>query len=495
MAPAWQDCWIFRIVDQDTGAALSGVPVTVLDAANRSAGFWVSDADGVVQIPKHEGRRLRLRVGLRTEDTIELDARSLPDEPVPLAAPKGLSSPGEEFASPESTTPGLTAPALTGSGTPPAIGQVIRYTRIGIAPEDSGLIVSPNDSAGDGLMRYGVLFEIEQIWQSLGTEAGDVLYSVSVGPGDEARIAITDSRWRRKGVARERALHIVPRMVANWAVGDGVDAAPLEPLVVTDLNAAAADTVHFLAARTLRAGEALRRRPIGVSEGADAPSNAVIRTVRNTRADGVLTYHVVEPVARYRVIERAPRARPALLVPFRLPNLATREVVRRFGHALRRALLDRELHADLERVLSASEPDRAAERRIFEHITAHLSYYSATIIAAGDPAERFFALAKLKDPEGRPLTDIIENGVVGRVGNYVAFPLRSVDHSTSAWRVALLETTHQRVRVFEEAQITLPVPGVWLRADLSPAQLEREPEAAAEREPGRRTIERRRLGG
>lgn len=491
MVTAWQDSWTFRIVDQDTGAALSGVPVTVLDAANRSAGFWVSDADGVVQIPKHDGRRLRLRVGLRNEDTIELDARSLPDEPIPLAAPKGLSTSPEAPESGERTAPGLTAPATPGASP----GQVIRYTRIGIAPEDAGLIVSPNDSAGDGVMRYGVIFEIDQVWQSLGTEAGDVLYSVSVGPGDEARIAVSDGRWRRKGVSRERALQIVPKMVAAWAVGDGIDAAPLEPLVVTDIPAAAGETVRFLAARTTRATESLRRRPIGVTEGEDAPANAVIRTVRNSRADGVLTYHVVEPVARYRVIERAPRARPALLVPFRLPKLATREVVRRFGHALRRALLDRGLHGDLEQVLGSGAPDPAVEARLFDHITGHLSYYSATIIAAGDAAERFFALAKLRDPEGRPLTDIIENGVVGRVGNYVAFPLRSAEHTTSSWRVALLEAAHERVRVFEEAQVTLPVPGVWLRAELSPAQLEREPETAEERDAGRRTIERRRLGG
>ena len=141
MVSSWQDSWIFRIVDQDTGAALSGVPVTVLDAANRSAGFWVSDADGVVQIPKHDGHRLRLRVGLRNEDTIELDARSLPDDPIPLAAPKGLSS-SEEVAPPaERPTPGPTAPAPA-----PSAGQVMRYTRIGIAPEDAGLIVSPNDT-------------------------------------------------------------------------------------------------------------------------------------------------------------------------------------------------------------------------------------------------------------------------------------------------------------------------------------------------------------
>lgn len=484
MAASWQDHWTFRIVDQDTGAALSGVPVTVLDAGNRSAGFWVSDADGVVQIPKHDGRRLRLRVGLRTEDTIELDARSLSDDPIPLAAPKGLSEEAPADA-PVSAVPAQAS----------LPGQVIRYTRIGIAPEDAGMITSPDESAADGVMRYGVIYEIEQVWQALGTEAGDVLYSVSVGPGDEARLAITDGRWRRKGVARDRALHIVPRMVAAWALGDGVDAAPLEPLVVTDVTAAAADTVHFLATRTLRASESLRRRPIGVSEGDDAAPNAVIRTVRNTRADGVLTYHVVEPVARYRVIERAPRARPALLVPFRLPNLATREVVRRFGHALRRALLDRALHGDLEQVLGSGAPDPAVEGRIFDHIAAHLSYYSATIIAAGDAAERFFALAKLRDPEGRPLTDIIENGVVGRVGNYVAFPLRSVDHTTSAWRVALLEATHERVRVFEEAQVTLPVPGVWLRAELSPAQVQKDPQSTEELDAGRRTVERKRLGG
>ena len=491
MAASWQDSWTFRIVDQDTGAALSGVPVTVLDAANRSAGFWVSDADGVVQIPKHDGSRLRLRVGLRSEDTIELDARSLPDEPVPLAAPKGLSAPEELPAATERTAVGQTAITPSSSA-----GQVIRYTRIGIAPEDAELITAPDESAAGGVMRYGVIYELEQVWQSLGTEAGDVIYSVSVGPGDEAKLAIADNRWRRKSATRDRALFIVPRMVAAWAVGDGVDAAPLEPLVVTDVAASAGETVHFLASRTLRATESLRRRPITVTEENDSSGPAVTRTVRNTRAEGVLTYHVIEPVARYRVIERAPRARPALLVPFRLPNLATREVVRRFGYAIRRALLDRSLHGDLEQVLGSGAPDPAVEQRILDHIAAHLSYYSATIIAAGDAAERFFALAKLRDPEGRPLTDIIENGVVGRVGNYVAFPLRSIDYTTSSWRVALLEEMQDRVRVFEEAQVTLPVPGVWLRAELSPAEVKREPEAAEERDAGRRgTIERKRLGG
>src|SRR5438552_2037695 len=119
-----------------------------------------------------------------------------------------------------------------------------------------------------------------------------------------------------------------------------------------------------------------------------------LRTLRNMRSEGVLTYHFVEPIERHRVIVRTPRFRPALLVPFRLPNIATREVVRRFGHALRRNLLDRNLGPDIDQVLGADAdaPPAAAEQRVYAHIAAHLAYYSATIIAAGDPAERFFAL-------------------------------------------------------------------------------------------------------
>src|SRR6266576_3353199 len=88
---AWQDSWTFRIVDQDTGAAVPGVPVSVLESGGRAGGYWVSDADGLVRIPKHDQPRLRLRVGLRNEEAIEFDARSLPDDPIPLTAPRDLS--------------------------------------------------------------------------------------------------------------------------------------------------------------------------------------------------------------------------------------------------------------------------------------------------------------------------------------------------------------------------------------------------------------------
>lgn len=468
MLTGWQDTWTFRIVDQDTGAAISGAPVTVLDDGGRSAGFWVSDVDGIVRIPKHDRPRLRLRVGLKSEDTIELDARSLPDDPVPLTANGAVDAavPAEPQA-------------------PPAHGQaghVLRFARIGVLPEDQDITAAEATPSAPGFteIRYAVVLEVEQIWQSLGTQAGDLLYSVSLGPGDEMKLAVSDGRWRKKPDSRERPLQIVARMVASPArvLGDGIDAVPLAPFVIPDLQAGAAETVRFLSQRTVRMGETLRRRPLGVSElDADPIPGSSIRTVRNMRSDGVLTYHFIEPVERYRVIVRTPRPRPVLLVPFRLPNIATRDVVRRFGHQLRRALLDRAFLPDMERVLANGEPPADAERRLYGHITSNLAYYSATIIAAGDPADRFFALAKVRDPAGRPLTDVIENVVVGRVGSYVAFPLRSLEYTTPEWRAALADEHVQRLRAFQEATVTLPIPGVWLRAQLSPAQVEAEPAA------------------
>jgi len=110
----WQDCWTFRIVDQDTGAAVPGVPVTVLEHGGRAGGYWVSDPDGLVRIPKHDQPRLRLRVGLRNEEAIELDARSLPDDPIPLTAPRdipvaGAAAPSAPLA-PPAAPPGAGAP-------------------------------------------------------------------------------------------------------------------------------------------------------------------------------------------------------------------------------------------------------------------------------------------------------------------------------------------------------------------------------------------------
>jgi len=500
MATAWQDSWTFRIVDQDTGAAVPGVPVTVLQEGGRGGGYWVSDPDGLVRIPKHDHARLRLRVGLRNEETIELDARSLPDDPIPLTAPRDLSHTGAAAA----TAPAVAAPAPAAA--PPSIlpqpGHLVRFARIGVLPQDREITGAPDGAqiatpAPDPTtMRYGVVLELELIWQSLGPQAGDTLYSVSLGPGDEVKLAVSDGRWRKKPLAHDRPLQIVAKMVGARQLGDGVDAVPLEPCVASDLAGAAVDTVRLLAERTAKMSEALRRRPLGVSEvEGDKPSGSSVRTLRNMRSEGVLTYHFVEPVERYRVIVRTPRLRAALLVPFRLPNIATREVVRRFGYALRRSLLDRSLASDIDQVLGTGEPPAGVEQRLYAHIASHLPYYSATIIAAGDPAERFFALAKLRDPRGRPLTDVIENIVVGRVGNYVAFPLRSDDFTTPEWRTSLTAAATGPARASQEITVTLPIPGVWLRSELFPAQVVAEAggDASAEQKPDTR-LERRKRG-
>jgi hypothetical protein len=488
----WQDSWTFRIVDQDTGAAVPGVPVSVLESGGRSGGYWVSDSDGLVRIPKHDQPRLRLRVGLRNEEPIEFDARSLPDDPIPLTAPRDLSV----AASAAAAAPAASQPPAIPAITPAAQhqpGHIMRFARIGVFPKDQD--IAAESSPDPTSVRYGVLIEIELVWQSLGAEAGATLYSISLGPGEEVKLAISDGRWRKSPDARERPLQIVAKMVGARQIGDGLDAVPLDVCVATDLQSAAADTITLLAERTVRNCEALRRRALGITElNGEKAADATLRTLRNMRSEGVLTYHFVEPIERHRVIVRTPRFRPALLVPFRLPNIATREVVQRFGHALRRNLLDRTLGADFDLVRGPDAVPAAVEQRVYAHIAAHLAYYSATIIAAGDPAERFFALAKLRDPRGHPLTDLIENTVVDRVGNYVAFPLRSVAHTSAAWRSVLTSSEAQPARASQEFIVTLPVPGVWLRSELFPAHLATQNDAGAEEAKPEGRTERRKRG-
>ena len=497
MTSSWHHAWTFRIVDQDTGASVPGVPVTVLQEGGRGGGYWVSDGDGLVRVPKHDYARLRLRVGLRNEETIELDARSLPDDPIPLTAPRDLplARGGTPAVHPD-------APAPDARPVPPTPGHLVRFARIGVLPQDREITGAPDAAhivappPDPTTMRYGVVLELELIWQSLGAQAGDTLYSVSLGPGEEVKVGVSDGRWRKKPIAHDRPLQIVAKMVGTRQLGEGVDAVPLEPCVASDLAAASADTVRLLADRTVKMAEALRRRPLGVTEleGGGDKAQGSVRTLRNMRSEGVLSYDFIEPVERYRVIVRTPRLSACLLVPFRLPNIATRDVVRRFGHALKRSLLERSLAADVDQILGADEPPEAVERRVYAHIAAHLPYYSATIIAAGDPAERFFALAKLRDPRGRPLTDIIENLVMGRVGNYVAFPLRSDDFTTPDLRAALAAAGRAEARPSQEIQVTLPIPGVWLRSELFPAQVAASEGSASERNSDTGRVERRKRG-
>src|SRR5260370_3696567 len=130
-----------------------------------------------------------------------------------------------------------------------------------------------------------------------------------------------------------------------------------------------------------------RRGPVGEGYDPAAPAApGAIRTVRNTTGERLVTFHSCEPLERFKVQVRSPRARPVIFVPFRLPNVATPDVVRRFGYLFRRTLLDRGLLPDLERLLAGDTPSppSGASGRLLEHVAANLLYYSTAIISARD---------------------------------------------------------------------------------------------------------------
>src|SRR5881628_442902 len=487
MASGEKDVWVFRIVHQDTGKPAQGVPVTVLDPGGSPAGYWVSEADGTVAIPRRDVAKVRLRVGLRNEEPIELITATLGAGPIDLAAPTWLPrtpSGGSERAAPPAAPPAPNpSPAATPRSAEPheVPGHVLYFQRLVMfaerAPEGRGATPSPVADffalpSDHSTLRYGVLVELEESWQSLGVQWGELLYSVSLTPGDEARLAVLDGRWRREAEARERPLQILARMVGSSMLGDLVTALrpelQLDPLTLAEprLEGAVTDTVQLIRDRTERMSNALRRRPLGVVDANhEAPSQAAIRTVRNTSPDRVVTFHFFEPLERFKVVVRTPRVRPVIFVPFRLPNLATPDVVRRFGYIFRRTLLDRSLLPDLDRLLGGDEPRGGASTvRLLEHVESNLLYYSTAIIAAGDPAARHVALAKLRDPAGRLLTDVVENTVLGRVGSAIALPLRSADGLPRAWRDALAGYSARPPRPSDGFTVTIPHPGVWVSA-------------------------------
>lgn len=475
MTSGTKDFWVFRIVHQDTGKPAQGVPVTVLDASGNPAGYWVSEADGTVTIPRREGPRLRLRVGLRNEEPIELSTATLRAAPTDLAAPSWvpIASGASERVERERVVTATPRPAEQHE----VPGHVLYFQRLAMfaeraAPGAAGLdetvadfFAIPTDHAPT--LRYGIVIEVEQLWQSTGVQWGELLYSVSLTPGDEAKVTVLDGRWRRDVEGRERPLQILARMVGTSMLGDLVTALrpelQVEPCTLTepDLQAATTDTVHMIRERTERMSQALRRRPLGVVDGtAETSDSAAIRTVRNTTRDRVVTFHFFEPLEHFRVVVRSPRVRPVIFVPFRLPNVATPDVVQRFGYIFRRTLLDRGMLPDLERLLNGE----GGAGRLLEHVEANLLYYSTAIIAAGDHAARHAALAKVRDATGVPLTDLVENSVLGRVGSAIAMPLRSLAQLPREWREALAAYTARPPRLTEEFNVNIPHPGVWVTA-------------------------------
>lgn len=496
MTTRGDDGWILRIVHQDTGKPAQGVPVTVLDDAGNPIGYWVSEADGTVTIPPRDSPKLRLRVGLRAEEPIELDTATLGAGPIDLAAPSRLPPapmrPSERSDREREATPPPGPPEHH-----EVPGHVIYFQRLAMLaerPPDAApaaresvadFFAVPRDQPAS--IQYGVLIEVEESWQSLGVLWGELLYSVSLTPGDEARVAVLDGRWRREVETRERPLQILARMVGTSMLGDLVTTLrpelQLEPLMLSEprLEAAASDTVQMIRDRTERMSHALRRRPLGVVDApGEAPATGAMRTVRNTTRDRVVTFHFFEPLERFRVVARSPRLRAVMFVPFRLPHVATPEVVRRFGYVLRRMLLDRGLLPDLERLLS-SDDAAAPGSRLLEHIDANLLYYSTAIIAAGDPGARHVALSKLLDPAGggHPLTDVIENTVVGRIGSSIALPLRATAKVPRELRDALAAYAARPPRLTEGFTVTIPHPGVWVTAQPHEPMQQIEAESAA----------------
>src|SRR5256886_202656 len=218
MTTGANDVWVFRIVHQDTGKPAPGVPVTVLDRAGNAEGHWVSDADGTGAIPRRETLKLRIRVGLRSEDPIELATATLGEGPTPLAAPTQLpptiGSIGHVGERPGRDAPPAQPPPPRGAEQPEAPGHVLYFQRLVMFGERAaatrpatGAGAGPRDGAVDffspatdspSAMRYGVLIELEEYWQSLGVLWGELLYSVTLTPGDEAKLAVLDGRWRRE---------------------------------------------------------------------------------------------------------------------------------------------------------------------------------------------------------------------------------------------------------------------------------------------------------
>ncbi|HTK57144.1 MAG TPA: hypothetical protein VL295_09965, partial [Gemmatimonadales bacterium] len=244
-------------------------------------------------------------------------------------------------------------------------------SRLPNSPEPVDFFAPPMETPSD--LRYGAIVEVEQYWQPLGYATGDLLYSAALAPGDEARVAILDGRWGEAGPPRERPLQTLARLIGSPLLSDlvseGSAAWPLDPLTLRPEGDAAAalaqgatDTVRHLNERAARVAETVRRAPFRVGDArADTPPDAAIRTVKNPRADRLMTYHFFEPLQRYRVVARTARVRPAVLVPFRLPNQAVRAVVRQYGHVVRRVLLDRTLLNELDALLGLGTTGAGAE--------------------------------------------------------------------------------------------------------------------------------------
>src|SRR3989442_12715569 len=202
MATGAKEVWVFQIVHQDTGKPAQGRPVTVVDAPGNAAGCWVSDADGTVAIPRREPPRLRMRVGLRNEEPIELARATLGEGPTPLAAPTQL--PPAAAASGERQALPATPPPPTPAEQTEVPGHVLYFQRLAMFAERAPAPPGPRDAVADfftppadgpAAMRYGVVIEVGGEWQTNRVLWGEVVYRISLTPGDERKLAGIDGPW------------------------------------------------------------------------------------------------------------------------------------------------------------------------------------------------------------------------------------------------------------------------------------------------------------
>jgi len=367
-APTPPETWTIRVLIADGGGPAAGVPVTLLDARGDPAGHWTSDAGGQVTLSRQVGDRVHLRLGLRNEPPLTIEAKELDRGVFDVTAPRSALP-----AVPERETTPRARERFERAETP---GHVLTFARLLVAPSETpepapdgmgsaltgpvDLFEGPEPSAETP--RYGLLLEMEQYWEAAGHATGDLLYTAHVMPGEELRVAVTDRRWT-PGLP-ERPIEAVAGLVADAGPLDGVrtdGVRSIEPLSLVPapsgaihVGPAVIETATTLAERAVRAGHLLRRRPLEVrlvSPGTEAP-DAVVRTLRNPHSDRPLAYHFYEALSRFRVFTRLAHVRPVVLVPFRLPALATRGAVRQYAPLLRRVLLDDALRPDLDRLLA-----------------------------------------------------------------------------------------------------------------------------------------------
>lgn len=361
------DSWTIRVVAEGGGPA-AGVPVTLLDGHGDPAGHWTSDEVGQVVLPRQAGERVQVRLGLRNEPPMTLDTRELDRGVVELTASRSALP-----VVPERET----ARQRERPERPDSPGHVLTFTRVLVAPPEPGeqavdaavtvpvdLLEEPEPSADTP--RYGLILEMEQFWEAAGHATGDLLYTAHVMPGEELRVAVTDRRWT-SGLP-ERPIEAVAGLVADAGPLDGIRSdgvRSIEPLALVPaptgavhIGPAVMETTATLAERAVRAGHLLRRRPLAVRVASPATESpdAVVRVLRNPHADRPLAYHFYEALSRYRVFTRLAHVRPVMLVPFRLPALATRGAVRQYAPLLRRVLLDDALRPDLERLVDDTPP-------------------------------------------------------------------------------------------------------------------------------------------